>query len=79
VGNGVKKYRGSFWKLFSVETAIPFTYKVLRYFIGADAKLIKRKEKQDDEGISFIIRHDGGDKFSTFVHAVFTISLTLFL
>jgi hypothetical protein len=50
---------------FSVETAIAFTYKVSKYFMGADAKLIKRKEKEDN-AISFIIRHDGGDKFSYF-------------
>lgn len=51
---------------FSVETAIAFTYKVSKYFMGADAKLIKRKEKEDDKTISFIIRHDGGDRFSYF-------------
>lgn len=52
---------------FSVETAIAFTYKVSKYFMGADAKLIKRKEKQEeDNAISFIIRHDGGNKFSYF-------------
>jgi hypothetical protein len=50
---------------FSVETAIAFTYKVSKYFMGADAKLFKRKEKEDN-AISFIIRHDGGDKFSYF-------------
>jgi hypothetical protein len=50
---------------FSVETAIAFTYKVSKYFMGADAKLFKRKEKEDNV-ISFIIRHDGGDKFSYF-------------
>jgi hypothetical protein len=50
---------------FSVETAIAFTYKVSKYFMGADAKLIKRNEKED-KTISFIIRHDGGDKFSYF-------------
>jgi hypothetical protein len=49
---------------FSVETAIAFTYKV-SYFIGADAKLIKHKKKEDNT-ISFIIRHDSGDKFSYF-------------
>jgi hypothetical protein len=51
---------------FSVETAIAFTYKVSKYFMGADAKLIKHKEKEDNNTISFIIRHDGGDKFSYF-------------
>lgn len=50
---------------FSVETAIAFTYKVSKYFMGADAKLFKRKGKED-KTISFIIRHDGGDKFSYF-------------
>ena len=50
---------------FSVETAIAFTYKVSKYFMGADAKLIKHKEKEDNT-ISFIIRHDSGDKFSYF-------------
>ena len=48
---------------FSVETAVGFTYKVSRYFMGADAKLIKTKDK---DAISFIIRHDGGEKFSYF-------------
>jgi hypothetical protein len=33
--------------------------------MGADAKLIKRKEKGDNT-VSFIIRHDGGYKFSYF-------------
>jgi hypothetical protein len=51
---------------FSVETAIAFTYKVSKYFVGADAKLIKRKDKEDDKTILFIIRHDAGDKFSYF-------------
>jgi hypothetical protein len=50
---------------FSVETAIAFTYKVSKYFMGADAKLIKPKGKED-KTILFIIRHDGGDKFSYF-------------
>jgi hypothetical protein len=50
---------------FSIETAIAFTYKVSKYFMGADAKLFKRKEKEEN-AISFIIRHDGGDKFSYF-------------
>lgn len=63
---------------FSVESAIAFTYKVSKYFMGADAKLIKRKEKEY-KIISFIIRHDGGINSLTFVHAVFTIFLTLFL
>lgn len=49
---------------FSTETAIDFTYKVSRYFMGADAKLIRSKEKSDV--ISFIIRHDGAEKFSYF-------------
>ncbi|HEX2014829.1 MAG TPA: hypothetical protein VLA68_06350 [Nitrososphaera sp.] len=48
---------------FTVETAIAFTYKVSKYFMGADAKLIKSKDK---DSISFIIRHDGGEKFSYF-------------
>jgi hypothetical protein len=30
---------------FSVETAIAFTYRVSKYFMGADAKLIKHKDK----------------------------------
>jgi hypothetical protein len=47
---------------FSTETAIDFTYKVSRYFMGADARLIKEKE----DIVSFIIRHDGGEKFSYF-------------
>ena len=53
---------------FSVETAIAFTYKVSKYFMGADAKLFKRKGKQEEDvnTVSFIIRHDGGDKFSYF-------------
>lgn len=50
---------------FSVETAIAFTYRVSKYFMGADAKLIKHNDKEDNT-ISFIIRHDGGDKFSYF-------------
>ena len=33
--------------------------------MGADAKLIKHNDKEDNT-ISFIIRHDGGDKFSYF-------------
>jgi hypothetical protein len=32
--------------------------------MGSDAKLIKSKER--DDMISFIIRHDGGEKFSYF-------------
>jgi hypothetical protein len=63
---------------FSVETAIVFTYKVSKYFMGADAKLIKHKEKEDNT-ISFIIRHDSGYKFSYFVRAVFITSLPFFL
>jgi hypothetical protein len=50
---------------FSVETAIGFTYNVWKYFMGADAKLIKNKEKGDNS-ISYIIRHDNGDRFSYF-------------
>jgi hypothetical protein len=49
---------------FSTQTAMDFTYKVSRYFMGADAKLIRSEEKEDV--ISFIIRHDGGEKFSYF-------------
>jgi hypothetical protein len=55
---------------FSVETAMGFTYKVSKYFMGADAKLFKRKDKEDNT-ISFIIRHDGGDKFSYFCACCF--------
>jgi hypothetical protein len=51
---------------FSVETAIAFTYKVSKYFMGADAKPIKRKDKEDDKTILFIIKHDAEDKFSYF-------------
>ena len=49
---------------FSVETAIAFTYRVSKYFMGADAKLIRSKD--NDSSISFIIRHDGGANFSYF-------------
>jgi hypothetical protein len=64
---------------FSVETAIAFTYKVSKYFMGADAKLIKRsKDKEDDNIISFIIRHDGGDKFSYFCARCFYHFFTFF-
>lgn len=48
---------------FSVETAVAFTYKVSKHFIGADAKLIRG---DDDDIISFIIRHDNREKFSYF-------------
>jgi hypothetical protein len=51
---------------FSIETAIAFTYKVSKYFMGADAKLIKRNKDKEDSTISFIVRHDGGDRFSYF-------------
>ena len=53
---------------FSVENAIAFTYKVSKYFMGADAKLIKRSKDGEDSNnrVSFIIRHDCGDKFSYF-------------
>jgi|SRR5919198_4575479 hypothetical protein len=51
---------------FSVETAIAFTYKVSKYFMGADAKLIKRNKDKEDSTISFIVRHDGGDRLSYF-------------
>ena len=63
---------------FSVETAIAFTYRVSKYFMGADAKLIKHKDKEDNT-ISFIIDMTEGINSPTFVHAVFTISLTFFL
>lgn len=50
---------------FSVETAIAFTYRLSKYFMGADAKLFKRNEKEDKTN-SIIIRHDGSDKSSYF-------------
>jgi len=53
---------------FSLETAIGFTYKVSKYFIGADAKVIRSKDK---DSISFIVRHDGGEKFSYFCAGCF--------
>jgi hypothetical protein len=56
---------------FNVETAIMFTYKVSKYFMGADAKLTKRKDKEESR-ISFIVRHHGGDIFSYFcVHCFY--------
>jgi hypothetical protein len=54
---------------FSIETAIDFTYKISKYFMGADAKLVKKKPNDRESNnniISFIIRHDGGEKFSYF-------------
>lgn len=49
---------------FTTETAMDFVYKISKYFRGADAKLIKSRDK--DDVISFIIRHDGGERFSYF-------------
>jgi hypothetical protein len=55
---------------FSIETAIDFTYKISKYFMGADAKLVKKKpsdrESNNNNIISFIIRHDGGEKLLPF-------------
>jgi len=58
---------------FSIETAIDFTYRVSKYLIGADAKLIRSKER--DDVISFIIRHDGGEKYSYFCARCFPASI----
>jgi hypothetical protein len=50
---------------FSVKTAIAFTYRVSKYFMAADAKLIKSKDN-DSFTIPLIIMHDGGANFSYF-------------
>jgi hypothetical protein len=62
-----------------VEAEIMYIYKVSKYFMRAEAELIKREDKEECR-ISFIVRHDGGDKFSYFCACYFFIfSLTLFV
>jgi hypothetical protein len=48
---------------FSIETAIAFTYRVSKYFMCADAKLVKGN---NGDIVSSIIRHDNREKFSYF-------------
>jgi len=62
---------------FSVETAIAFTYKVSKYFMGADAKLIsarRKKIKQFHLSSGMTV----GINSLTLVHAVFTIFFNSF-
>jgi len=53
-------------KELDIESALDFTKKVSKYFIGTDARLAV-----SDNAVSIVIRHDGGENFSYFIRQSF--------
>ena len=53
-------------KKLDIESALDFTKKVSKYFIGTDARFTL-----SDNEISLAIRHDGGENFSYFISQSF--------
>jgi hypothetical protein len=60
---------------FTIENAIGFCYKISKYFMGADAKLVQSQEK---DVVSIIIRHDGRQNFSYFCAQCFVRLFNIF-
>jgi hypothetical protein len=59
----------------TVESAVSFSCKIAKYFMGADTKVIK---SEDGNAISLVVRHDGGDNFSFFCSRCFERFFKLF-
>lgn len=47
---------------FNLETAVAFARIVAKYFVGGDARMVGSQ----DNAVSMVVRHDGGEHFSFF-------------